>query len=177
MVPFLDLSVRVPGDRDKVDAVARTFFIRKIVAKMSPRQTHRLTIGKATYIFPYHLLIAKGRPTVGTTFHQKVLQGSSTRRHEERLSRVGIVKGNFFTSILGLLDKLCGFKVATVFGVVTVKVANAIGRRGVAFPPEIVLNGSVERTIVCFMITSREGVIVTLRKILTCQRFRAPSWT
>lgn len=79
---------------------------------------------------------------MGTTFHQKILEGSATRRDKERLARVGIVEGNF-SRLLGIVDKLGSFKVATMFRVVAIKVADAIRRLLVAPPTEIILNRAV----------------------------------
>ena len=112
------------------------------MTEMSSRQAHRLPITEATHIVPNHFLVPKRRPAVGTTFHQKVLKGSATRRLEERLSRVGIVKGNF-SGLLSIIDKLGSFKVAAVFRVVAIEVADAIRRLLVTPPPEIILNRAV----------------------------------
>lgn len=112
------------------------------MAKMSSRQTHCLPIFEATHIFPNHFLVPKRRPPVGTTFHQKILEGSATRRDKERLARVGIVEGNF-SRLLGIVDKLGSFKVATMFRVVAIKVADAIRRLLVTPPTEIILNRAV----------------------------------
>lgn len=112
------------------------------MAKMSSRQTHYLPIFEATHIVPNHFLVPKRRPSVGTTFHQKILEGSATRRDKERLARVGIVEGNF-SRLLGIVDKLGSFKVGTMFRVVAIKVADAIRRLLVAPPTEIILNRAV----------------------------------
>ena len=47
---------------------------------------------------------------------------------------------NLAVGRLGILDELGRFKVAAVFGVVSVEVADAIGRLAAAAPAEVVLN-------------------------------------
>lgn len=86
---------------------------------------------------------------MGPALDQKLFEGPATGCHKERLSRVGIVKGNLtlLAAFSRILDKGCLFKITAVLGVVTIEIADTIGRVLVTSPSQIVLNGPNERRI------------------------------
>ena len=96
------ISHRTPRDGHKVDTVSIAFSVRKVVAEMGSRKTHRLTILEAPHILPDHLLISEARPTVRLGLLQEFFHRSPTRRNKERLSRNRIV--------------ICGFTFSVHFG-------------------------------------------------------------
>ena len=96
------ISHRTPGDGHKIDAVSIAFPVRKVVAEVGSRKTHRLTILEAPDILPDHLLISEAWPTVRLGLLQEFFHRSPTRRNKERLSRNRI--------------KICGFTFSVHFG-------------------------------------------------------------
>jgi hypothetical protein len=88
------------------------------------------------------------RPAVGPTLLKKVLETASFGSGIEQLSRIGIVKVDFTCFRLGVINKGSLFKVAAVFGIVAVVVADAIGRVSVAFPAKILLNRNLIMVVI-----------------------------
>ena len=75
------------------------------------------------------------------TFEQELFHGTSLGRRKQKLSSIRVVKVDFSLGNLGIIDKVGLFKVSAVFGVVTIKITDAIGRVAVASPSEIFLHG------------------------------------
>jgi hypothetical protein len=88
------------------------------------------------------------RPAVGPTLLKKVLETASLGSGIEQLSRIGIVKIDFTSFRLGVINEGGLFKITRVFGVMAVVVADAIGRVSVAFPAKILLNRNLLVVIV-----------------------------
>jgi hypothetical protein len=98
---------------------------------------HGFAVGQYSYIVPIHFVIAKTGPTVRSTFHQELLQRATFGCRKEQLAGIGIIKVDFAhrRRLLGnILDEGGLFKVTRVFGIVSIKVANAIGRVAIAIP-------------------------------------------
>jgi hypothetical protein len=91
-------------------------------------------------------------PAVGPTLLKKVLETASLGSGIEQLSSIGIVEIDFTCFRLGVINKGSLFKVAAVFGVMAVVVADAIGRVSIAFPAKILLN----RNLMVVIVVARE---------------------
>lgn len=79
-----------------------------------------------------------------SAFLQEIFQTATLGGRKKQLSRVGIVKVDFARDGLGVLEKGRLFKVARVFGVVTVKVANAVGGIPIAVPTQVLLDWDLQ---------------------------------
>jgi hypothetical protein len=88
------------------------------------------------------------RPAVGPTLLKKVLETASLGSGIEQLSRIGIVEIDFACFRLDVIDKGSLFKIAAVFSIVTVKVADAIARVSVAVPAKVLLDRNLMVVIV-----------------------------
>jgi hypothetical protein len=86
------------------------------------------------------LLVAERRPSVGPALLKKVFETAPLWRRVKQLSRIRIEKIDFTCFRLGVINKGGLFKIAAVLGVVTVEIADAIGRVSVAFPAKILLD-------------------------------------
>lgn len=118
--------VGMSRDTNQVDAIARSVSVGQVMSQMCSIHTDTFSIFQASHKFPVDFLVTKGRPTMSTTFHQKVFHGATTRSKKEWPSGIGIIKGYFATlsSRPRLLKELGCFKVTAVLCVVTVKVAD-----------------------------------------------------
>jgi hypothetical protein len=73
-------------------------------------------------------------------FFQKFFQSAIIGALKEWQTSVAVKKGDFLGSLQFRQKTVSGLKVARVFGVMTIVVANSIGRLTVAVPTEVFLN-------------------------------------
>jgi hypothetical protein len=107
-----------------------------------------ILMNKRTLRYMLSSRTSETRPAVGPTLLKKVLETASLGSGIEQLSRIGIVEIDFTCFRLGVINKGGLLKVAAVLGVVTVVVADAIGRVSVAFPAKILLDRNLKVIVV-----------------------------
>ena len=113
-----------PRDGDEVDAVAVASTIREVVAEVSAVHAHGLAVGKTSHQIPVDLLVPERRPPVGHGFFDELGKGPPPWPVKERLSRVGIVEGNFPRGIALFLKKAGRLPIARVLCVVPTVLEN-----------------------------------------------------
>jgi hypothetical protein len=96
------------------------------------------------------------RPPVGPALLEKVFETASLGSGIEQLSRIGIVKIDFTCFRFGVFNKLGLFKISRVFSVMTIEIADAIGRVSIAFPAKILLDRNLIE-IVAIIDVGEEG--------------------
>lgn len=133
---------------DQIDAVAIAT-VGQIVTEMGAVDRDTFAVGQDTDIVPIHFGVSKTGPSVTTTLQQEFLQAPSLGRGKEQIAGIRIVKVDFTHGRLDLVDKVGLFKVAAVFRVVAVEIANTIGRVAIAIPTKVVLDRDIGGAV-CF---------------------------
>lgn len=77
---------------------------------------------------------------MGPALLEKVIETASLGGGIEELSRIGIIEIDFTCFGFGVINKGSLFKIPAVLGIVTVEIADTIGRVSVAFPAKILLD-------------------------------------
>ena len=88
-------------------------------------------------------------PSMSLAFNNEIIHGSILRGREQELARVGVVEIDRLLR-LGLCHELgLLFEIATVFGIVTVVIANVVGQFAITIPAQFGLDWSGGRAV-CF---------------------------
>jgi hypothetical protein len=137
---MLRLLYRFTSHRHEIDAIPVTSCIGNVVSQMGSRHRNALAVLQAPHILPVGFFVPETGPAVLLTLLQKVIHGATNGSHEQELASHRVVKldGPFsFRHRLCSLDKVGCLPVARVFGVVTVEIANAVGRFEITVPTQL----------------------------------------
>jgi hypothetical protein len=96
------------------------------------------------------------RPAVGPALLEKVFETASLGSCVEKLSSIGIVEVDFTCCRLGFSNKGRLFKISSGLGIMSIEIADAIGRATATFPAKILLNWNLIVVVIVVVDDGRE---------------------
>ena len=162
---FSVFSIRSSGNTDKVDAIAVSRCIRKIVSQVSSSFGNAFPVCEAANTtLPDDFGVTETWPAMGSGFLDELFHGSSNRCGEQVRTSNRVIEFDWAFLILDGFQKSGRLPISGVFGVVTVKIADAIGSFVIAIPAKVLLDwllaSSVSLLRHCFF-SDHDGVFRT----------------
>ena len=144
-----------------------------IRTKMGPSFANALSVFQTSHMLPVGFFVSKRWPTMAPAFGQERFQGPSDWSSKEKLASDTVVKVNriarldFFLVFLDVFQKFGRRPVASIFGIVSVEIANAVGRIKVTVPAKVALDRLVGGAM---LFGSHDGLIRHDRVLGLCRR-------
>ena len=109
------------------------------MSQMRTRRTHALSIGEASDVLPVDFFVPERRPSVRLTLLEELLHGPSDWGGEQKLAsyRIVILRGIL---PVDLVQEGSAGPIPSVLRVMSIEIADAIGRVVIALPPQILLD-------------------------------------
>jgi hypothetical protein len=131
----------ISSHTNQVDTVSVARTIRKVMSQVGTGSRDALSIIQATNVVPNDFFIPKAGPSMANGFFYECVHGPTNGSRKQVCSSYRIVKLDGLFLLVNRFQKVGLFPVASMFGIVTIKVADTVGRFEIAIPSQVLLDG------------------------------------
>lgn len=110
------------------------------MAEVSPSGRNTFPIFEASHVFPVTFGVSEGRPAVALALLQEFFHGSTNRSSKQENASDRIIELDGLFLVFEAFQEICCLPVSSIFGVVSVEVADTVSCLKVTGPSQILLN-------------------------------------